>query len=309
MNLIRYYNQNRKQIWRILIIILSAILLLQFVNYLYKVRREKESTSNQLENQTINTSNASKVTTNESTVTGKKVENKQLQTAVDTIDQFISYCNNQDLEKAYDLLTEECKKEMYPNREAFKKSYYDNIFGGKKKTCTIENWVDNIYKVKIKEDILTTGKNEKAAKQEYMCVKKEDDEYKLNINGYLGLKEVKKKTQKDNIILEVLNRNTYMEYEEYTIKLTNQAEGEVLLDSLTNVKGMYLQDKNENKYFAYSHELSQDDVKVEEGETKTIKVKYYSAFVSTKTIEKMVFSDIIYKNGQLSERIELKVDI
>ena len=78
MNLIRYYNQNRKKIWGILIIIFSALILLQLVNYIYKMNREKEdneNSNNQIEKAITNTT---QLTTNQSVITGENVSSSQL---------------------------------------------------------------------------------------------------------------------------------------------------------------------------------------------------------------------------------------
>lgn len=310
MKWIRYYHQNRKQIGRIVLIILSAFILLRFVNYLYKIKGTKESVpQNTIQNVEANTK-ATTLTTNESVVTGKGLSSNQLETATTTIDNFFSYCNNQEIEKAYQLLTKECKEEIYTTQEIFEKAYYQNVFENKRKNCTIENWVDDTYKVKITEDLLSTGRNDnRYAKQDYITVKKEDGEYKLNINNYIGHEEINETTEKDNIKIEVLCKNTYMEYEAYTIRVTNNTESQILLDSLTNVKSLYIQDKVGNKYSSYSHELDGTMLTLESGQIKTITIKFYSSFVSTKRIQNMVFSDLILKNNQLSERVEFKIEL
>lgn len=43
MNIIRLYNQNRKQIFQVIFIIASVIFAIQFANYLVKKSNEKKS--------------------------------------------------------------------------------------------------------------------------------------------------------------------------------------------------------------------------------------------------------------------------
>lgn len=309
--IIRYYNQNRRKIWGIVIIIASAILLLQLVNYYYKVENQKrlEGTNQvQKELSSINT-NTIKVTDDQSVVTGKKIAKNDLETATKIIDMFITYCNEQEIQKAYDLLTEDCKSQMYDNIEAFEQAYYNNVFEGKQKTGSIENWNDNTYKVKIMEDMIATGKKEENPRQDYITIVKENDEDKLNINGYIGKEEISKTTQKDNIKIEVVNRNVYKDYETYTVRVTNNTENTILLDGRSDVKSLYIQDNKNVKYSSYSHELTEPMMTINPDNTKEITIKFYSAFISSKKIEEIVFSDVVLFNGQLTEKIEVRVDI
>lgn len=312
MNLIRYYNQNRKKIGRILIIICSAFILLQVVNYIYRHNLEKMATekSHRQETLEINT-NTTKLTNNKSTVTGEDISNNQLKNATTTIDNFLSYCNNKELQKAYDLLTDECKMQMYNNLEVFEQAYYNEVFHGEVKNCTVENWINNTYKIKITGDILSIGKVNKDGyvKQDYVTVQKVNDDYKLNINSYIGYTQINKTTNKDNIQMKVLNKNTYMEYEEYTISVTNHTDNLILLDGRSNVKTLFLQDSKEVKYSSYSHELTEPMLTIESGQTKEVTIKFYSSYVSTKNIQYIVFSDLILYNGQMSEKIQFRANV
>lgn len=313
MNLIRYYNQNRKKIWRILIIIASALLLLQLVNYFYKINHEKAIAVNNTNNVILeNPSNSIKVTANESVVTGKSRQTNQLQKETTVIDDFFSYCNNKELQKAYNLLTDECKSQMYNTKEVFEQTYYQDVFKGENKTCSIENWIDNTYKVKIVDDILTTGKsNNGYFKQDYITVERVNDEYKLNINNYIGFTKINKKTTYKNITIEVVSKNTYKEYEEYNIKVTNETENTVLLDRRFDSKTLSIQDSKEVKYSSYSHELTEPMLTVPSGQTKEVTIKFYSSYVSTKKIEYMIFSDLIIygDQGQINEEMEFKAKV
>ena len=310
--LIRYYNQNRKKIWGILIIIASALLLLQVINYFYK---EKHARQLEINNNTITeeiNTKASTLATNQSVITREKVPSQQLQNDTTVIDSFISYCNHKELQKAYDLLTDECKTQMYETLEIFEKTYYNNVFNGESKNCTIENWIGNTFKIKVTEDILSNGRtNNGYAKQDYITVKKENDAYKLNINNYIGYTKINRETNQNDINIEIVSKNTYMEYEEYTIKVTNRTENTILLDRRLDAKTLALQDSKGVSYSSYSHELTEPMLTVLAGQTKEITIKFYSTYVSTKDIKYMVFSDVSLQNeqGKIDKKIELKANV
>ena len=201
---IRWYNQNRKSIWATIAIIVIIIGIIQLVNYFYKVKYEKELNSfeGQIQNKTVDYNNV-RVDDNHSSLTGEEISESQ-ETQIGVIDNFIKYCNENNLESAYDLLTDECKEEMYPTLENFQESYYNQVFNNSMKNVSVENWISNIYKVNVNEDFLSTGRYSKEETiQDYITVVEVDNQYKLNINGYIGREEIGKSKENNNIIIEV----------------------------------------------------------------------------------------------------------
>ena len=157
---------------------------------------------------------------------------------------------------------------------------------------------------------MTTGKsNNGYSKQDYITVEEIEDGYKLNINNYIGYTQIDRQTEDNNIIMNVIGKNTYMDYEEYTIKVTNNNENTIVLDGRNDVKSLYLEDSNEAKSSAYTHELTDPMLRVEAGQTKEITIKFYSQYVSTKKIEYVVFSDLILYDSQSGEKIEFKAKV
>ena len=308
----RFYDQNRKGIWMAIIIIASLFILLQVVNHFEKINNEKELNNNTNGDENANSNNINtnvNLKSSTSAITGENVSKENLDSATKTIERFINFCNEKKIEEAYNMLTEDCKREMYTSVNMIEQAYYNDVFNGEEKSCNIENWTGNIYKVNIVEDMLSTGKsNNGYTKQDYMTVKKEDNGYKLNINNYIGYSKIDKTTKKDNIEINVMSKNTYMDNERYTIKVTNNSKDEISLDGLSDVKSLYLQDSKGAKYSAYTHELTEPTLKMEPGQTKEITIKFYSNYVSSKNINYIVFSDMIIYSGQGSEKKEFKVN-
>lgn len=308
MNIRRYYNQNRKKIWGIIIIIAFAFLMFYLLNYIVNNTKEEENiqTINEINYET----NSSKITTNQSVVTGENVSSNKLKTQAGVIDQFISYCNERNLQEAYDLLTDECKEQIYNSLEIFEQAYYNDVFGGETKTATVENWVDNTYRVRIVDNLLATGKsNDGYAKQDYITVKKTGEDYKLNINNYIRYTEIGKTTQKDDISVEIISKNTFMDYEEYKIKVTNNTDKDIKIDGRSDVRSLYIEDSRGKKYSSYNHELTDPMLLVQSEHTNELSIKFYSSYTSTKKIEYMVFSDVVVYDGQLTEKKEIRVNV
>ena len=122
--IIRYWNQNRKQIIIVIAIIAFIIIMLQVVNELLKPTKESNQNNNN-----SNISDLQKPT--QSAITGQNVTEETSKENTDIIKSFIDYCNNSEMEKAYDLLSNDCKEE-FGNLNTFIADYYKRNFKTKK---------------------------------------------------------------------------------------------------------------------------------------------------------------------------------
>ena len=304
----RFIYQNKYQILGVLGIIAFILIIIQLMN-LWARKNNNSEIENRQQNTTIVNENNSGVISEKSAVTGKEVSKKQLDNETTAINKFMEYCNNQDFENAYNMITEECKKQMYNSLDVFKQSYYKNVFNGEKKNFTIENWVKDTYRVNITGDVLATGNVDEYSKQDYITVKQVNGEYKLNINNYIGYTEINKKTTEKNISIEVIGKNTYKDYETYTFNATNNTGSVMQLDNISNTESLYIEDSKGVKYPYYNHELTTPMITVSAGQTKEITIKFYSSYVSTKKIERIVFSKIMLKNGELGETVKFNANV
>ena len=111
---IRWYNQNRKTIWKCIGVAALIIIVIQLFNYWSKLdSQEKLEETNQIQiSNEINQYNSIDLDETKSTITGDELSQNQL-SEINVIDMFIEYCNNQQISEAYALLSEDCKQEMY----------------------------------------------------------------------------------------------------------------------------------------------------------------------------------------------------
>ena len=304
----KFIYQNKYQILGVLGIIAFILIIIQLMN-LWARKNNNSEIENRQQNTTIVNENNSGVISEKSAVTGKEVSKQQLDNETTAINKFMEYCNNQDFENAYNMITEECKKQMYNSLDIFKQSYYKNVFNGEKKNFTIENWVKDTYRVNITGDVLATGNVDEYSKQDYITVKQVNGEYKLNINNYIGYTEINKKTTEKNISMEVIGKNTYKDYETYTFNVTNNTGSVMQLDNISNTESLYIEDSKGVKYPYYNHELTTPMITVSAGQTNEITIKFYSSYVSTKKIERIVFSNIMLKNGELGETVKFNANV
>ena len=304
--IVEWYNRNRPKISFIiifmLIIIVANIVLVYLSNEIRKEQMEEEPTQNVMDYEIQDEFNQITIGSDSSALSGDDLTSSQIE-MLDIIEQFAEYCNNGNVEEAYSFLSNECKDEMYKTLNDFKVSYYDQVFAGEKKSISVENWSANIYKVTIQKDILSTGiYTDEDTLRDYMSViTDENNNYKLNINGYLGREDINLTEVQDNIEITVLRSNTYKDYQTYTFKIVNNSDDTILLDDKSNINSMYLEDENGVEYSAYTHEISDAELEIPSGQTREIEIKYYNKYISSKQIEKIVFSRIVL-NYNIGER-------
>lgn len=312
-----WYINNKTKVLTAIFVIIVIILVSIIVNFLNalqlnEVQTNTETNVNVQENNTpIGNFTDIYVGDSESVVTGENMSSAQV-TIIDTINQFVQLCNEGNVNEAYNMLSDECKEEVYPSLDSFSNNYYNAIFNGQKKNIAVENWVNSIYKVTFENDALSTGMyTEEGTIQDYITVtRNENNELRLNINNYIGREEINKThTDASNVTITVLRSDTYMDYETYTYSITNNTNNTILLDDKISTDNMYIEDENGNQYTAYIHELSEAQLTITPGETKEVTIKYYSRYGSTKNITQVVFNKIILNYNEVAVRQTTRIEI
>lgn len=131
-----------KLLFEILFVIVLAILGLKLLNS----RAEEQKTANT----TVNTeykNNIEKNNTNEIKINKENIE------------VFIEYCKNNQTQKAYNMLSDNCKKEKYNSIDLFDKNYVQKYFNIDIEKYEIYTSKEK-YIVVLKESAMSTGKQE-----------------------------------------------------------------------------------------------------------------------------------------------------
>ena len=294
-NLISWYNQNRKKIWITVLTAIGVFFIIWRLMYIWN--DNNQATIPQVTQQdTSSNLNSISLSSQKSAITGQNTNiNKE---GITVIDNFVSYCNSGNIQQAYNLLSNECKEEMFSNINSFQEIYYKPVFANGKRTTKIENWYGNIYIVDYSEDALSTGiySTENNVRDYITICKDKENNYKLNINKYIGRTELNKTSQTSNFMIKVLRKDSYMDYEKYTFEIKNESKNEVLIANKYDDENVsYLVDKNNIKYHAVATELTETQLNFADNQTKTIQIKYYNPYSSTKNIQKLVFPKIYFK--------------
>ncbi len=290
----RWYNQNKRIFWIVLLIIVGSILLTQVLNNYYKNKRKSEGSSTNISTTPYNTNNYS-------IVTQEKINESISEQSSNLIKEFLDYCNNGKVEEAYNLLSTDCKEELYSTIDEFKTKYYNRIFTEKKSydsTLWINTNASNTYRIQIMSDLLATGESEYMPIEDYYTIINENEEYKLNISRYIGKQVLGISKTQNDITINVISRKLYMDYEKYEISVQNNTGSKLIFNTKQNSNSIYLQDENELKYIAFLNEITDSELMILNGSNKDITIKFNRGYKPNTNIRNIVFEDISI-NGEI----------
>ena len=304
-DLISWYNQNRRKFWATIITVgVISMIVWRLINlWSFNDNTSLYVEKNQVD---INSLNTITLTSENSAISGKRTTISQNE--VNLIDQFFSYCNSGKIQEAYNLISDDCKNEMYSEIKIFQEAYFKPVFGNGKRNITIENWTGNIFMITLNEDFLATGRysNDNTLQDYVTVVKDSEGNYKLNINNYVGRTIYEKTSSAKDLEIKLLRKDTYMDYETYTFEIKNNSNYTTLLGDIQDDENVsYLVDKNDLKYNAYVHELSYPQMEILGKQVKNITIKYFSEYSSKKILKSLVFPKI-YLNYELYKNFENK---
>ena len=280
--IIRFYNQNRKTVWVIVLMVAFGIGLLHVLNYFAK-------NNNNYSGVNSSTNDTAIYQPETSLVTGKSISKKTYEKQSTIIDNFIEDCNEGKVEEAYSLLSADCKNILYPSLESFKNNYYNKVFT-EKRNYSIENWAGNTYRVNMTHDLLATGKsNDGIVTQDYFTIV---DDSKLNINQFIGLDELNKEKKDEHLEVKVIKREKYMDYEIYEIYVKNITNKEIVLDNLRDDDTIYLTDGEDMKHIAYANELNSSLLTISPQMSTTLRLKFANPHIQGRKIKTLTFSNM-----------------
>lgn len=297
-NLRRSITENR---YKILAIIVAIILILCLIRTL----NEFAKNSNKGKNNNIIESQTNTYKPQETKVLGENVSSTKQEQSTKIMDEFIKYCNSKEIEKAYNLLTDECKEEQFSNSiENFKTNYVEKIFTNTK-TYNMQSWINGenpTYKVRITNDVLSTGDTGEVV-EDYVTIVRKNNSYKINLNSYIGKENIGKQTSQDGIVITFLNKETNMDYEIYNIKVENNTENTILLDTKEKAKSVYATGSNGATYTAFMYEIEDEHLTIKPRIHKTISIKINKIYSPNIEVDKLTFTDIVtnleeYNNTQ-----------
>ena len=319
--LLKLFYDNKKVIYRTIGIIVLTLIIIQILNQFTKAKVSK-----QIEEQKNNIDSGNTTTIDNSNYlinNNKNVKTSTNNTIKNTLDLFVNYCNNGQVENAYSMLTDDCKNELFQTVEIFKTNYYDKVFN-EKKTYTMQAWdkTDNriVYQILFEGDILETGMSGKKQEDFYTFIKQSDGSYKISINSYIYRQEFNGVNNTENGIgVKVIAKDVYRSYVIYEFQIFNNSDNSIMIDNDKITKTIYLIDDSNIKYSSIENSLiTKGEIVLQPGSNRKYKVKFNKAYNSNVQETSLVLSNIVmnydeYKNSTDTEnytnRISIKVKL
>lgn len=302
--LVRYWNQNRGKIIITIAIIAFIIILIQIVNGILKDGKSKRKE--------ITSVDKSKPV--QSIITGEVVSEEKTTENTNIIKEFVDYCNNKEYEKAFSLLTEDCKKEFNNDINTFIKNYYNNVFTTKR-TYNLELWLNigNNYTYKItyyQDNLLETGASELNKNvEDYITIIQKNNGNKISINGFIQETEINKSQRVNDIELIINSKKVYKNYETYNITIRNFSNKTVSISDGENSDDIYLLDERNVKYSSFINELPVDNLVLKPVYEKNISIRFNKMYSVYRNIEKIEFDNIVlYEENDINESNKEKLE-
>lgn len=210
------------------------------------------------------------------------------------IADYIKYANNKEYESAYNMLSSECKTNLYPSIEDFKK-YIDSVFDTKK-TYAIQNYsnVDNkyIYEVNIFEDIMATGltgKEDLNLYSEKFTITKTNNELTLSIGNFVENTENYQVYEDEYIKVEIKDMVQSYETQVYKVKLTNRTEHTIVLADKTEKYEIMLELDSENRNI---QNMRGRGIYLNPYESKEVDLEFVKFFDEKETAKGIIFNAV-----------------
>lgn len=305
--LLRYWNQNKGKILITIAVIALVIAFIRIANETVKKQNENNANTNN-----TNTSKVQDVTKpTESYTTGQKVNETTTEQNTNIIKNFVQYCNNNQTNQAYELLSDDCKTEFGNNINAFTNNYYNKIFATKK-TYNLEFIRSEsgtyTYKITYYEDnLLATGGNTTTNNYEdYITIINQNSENKINISGFIKKVDINKAKTLENIEITVNSKKVYRSYEKYNITIKNNTQNTIKISDGQESNDICLVDKNDVQYPSFINEIPTNYLELIPGRQVNFDIKFNKIYGVYRQIEKMQFSNIVLNQ---ENSIKILVDI
>ena len=162
------------------------------------------------------------------------------------IEKYVDFCNAKDYENAFNLLTDECKKNVFSDNIDNFKEYIDSVFDTKK-IYNIQNFSNKdgtyIYTVTILNDIMASGLTNEVLEtyeETVVIIDNGTDDLKLSIKGYIKNENMDRMYEDDYIKINVTDLKVEYEYLTYSLTIRNKTENVIVLEDFSTTDEIYL---------------------------------------------------------------------
>lgn len=283
-----FIKRNKYKIQNLLTKLIIVAIVVLIATIILSAFRRNEQEENNIKESYIPT---------ETVIKGSNISKEQYSYDINVVNKFLECCNNKNVEEAYNLLSDECKEELYPTIEYFKTNYYDIIFNIERQ-YNLQSWISTskytVYKIRYPNDMMSTGTyNEDNVYQDYITLNKKSDEEKVSIGNLVYAEDCNIVTKTNDFEVTVIKKKIYVSDEEYDIKIKNNTNKRILLDDMQTSGTINIISNSINRYSCHLNNIFLIDLIIEPGQTKEITLKFRKNLSSDNESRTIEFSNIV----------------
>lgn len=155
------------------------------------------------------------------------------------IDEYIGYCNEGNYQKAFNMLSEDCKSYSFDNdvenfmahvltKMPTQKKYFIQDYSNTK----YNNRKFYIYEVRYTNDLLASGLTNTTygfTSEKFTFYRDSDNKIQISTGDYIYHTDIKSISENEYLKIDVLDKVVNYETEEYTVKFTNRSNYTVVV--------------------------------------------------------------------------------
>lgn len=218
---------------------------------------------------------------------------------------FLELCNNQKTDSAYELLSDECKNVLFPEKEIFVEKYCNIYFPYAKSTSISKYGENNTYKIEFKDDIITTGGSSNNDMIDYITVLNNG---KLNIASYVKKEQINKSSNNSYVKVNVLDRYVFFDREEYEIEVENFTTADMILDDINGSGTIYLLDEDGEKNSLDIVNYQEQDLRIQGNKKGKVKLRFSRSYNKQKKYKMFAFENIKIINYRYTDKNMINSD-
>lgn len=168
----------------------------------------------------------------------RKVSSSMQRTIEEMIDEYMNYCNNGDFDKAFEMLSKDCREYEFNNDiETYMSYLYTKM--PTEKLYSIQNYSSTeyngkemyIYEIKYTDDLLATGLTNSTYSytQENITFFKGDDGIEMNVGNYMYHTDIKNISENEYLKIDVVDKVVNYSIETYKVKFTNRSNYTIVI--------------------------------------------------------------------------------
>lgn len=213
----------------------------------------------------------------------------------DFIAKYVNYCNNRDYVSAYNLISDDCKKNFFGNSYNNFVNYVSEKFDGTK-SYAIQSYSKindkYIYSVKLYDNFLATGLTNQSYRyvEEKMAVSEDDNgNIIFSVGNYMDSHDLQYQASNDYLIARVTKSVEKYSFIVYNLELTNRSNYTIVIqDGNTDGAEIYINIGDETRGCV------EEDTKIvlAPGETKNVSLSFSKFYDSETKVDSLVLNAV-----------------